>query len=91
MVHDGVTWKGYNNVHGAASITTSASEPSSPVDQDIWVSTADLENYPTIYRYNGGTTQWDLIDKSDQTTEDGILFADARWSTDGSWYRSNYC
>ena len=84
MVHNGTTWVGYNTLHASASITTSASEPSGPVDQDIWVSTADLENYPTIYRYNGGTTQWDLIDKSDQTTEDGILFADARWSTDGS-------
>ena len=84
MVHNGTTWVGYNTLHASASITTAASEPSNPVDQDIWVSTADLENYPTIYRYNGGTTQWDLIDKSDQTTEDGILFADARWSTDGS-------
>jgi len=84
MVHNGTTWVGYNTLHSSASITTAASEPSSPVDQDIWVSTADLENYPTIYRYNGGTTQWDLIDKSDQTTEDGILFGDARWSTDGS-------
>ena len=84
MVHNGTTWVGYNTLHASASITTAATEPSSPVNQDIWVSTADLENYPTIYRYNGGTTQWDLIDKSDQTTEDGILFADARWSKDGS-------
>jgi hypothetical protein len=83
MVHNGTTWVGYNTLHASASITTAATEPSSPTDQDIWVSTADLENYPTIYRYNGGTTQWDLIDKSDQTTEDGILFADARWNTDG--------
>jgi hypothetical protein len=84
MVHDGSTWRGYNEIHASASITTAATEPSSPTDQDIWVSTADLENYPTIYRYNGGTTQWDLLDKSDQTTEDGVLFADARWNTDGS-------
>ena len=84
MAHNGTTWVGYNTLYPTASITTSASEPSGPTAQDIWVSTADLENYPTIYRYNGGTTQWDLIDKSDQTTEDGILFADARWSTDGS-------
>ena len=84
MAHNGTTWVGYNTLHPLASITTAATEPSSPTDQDIWVSTADLENYPTIYRYNGGTTQWDLIDKSDQTTEDGVLFADARYSTDGS-------
>jgi hypothetical protein len=84
MVHNGTTWVGYNTLHPLAGVTTAATEPSSPTDQDIWVSTADLENYPTIYRYNGGTTQWDLVDKSDQTTEDGVLFADARWSTDGS-------
>ena len=84
MVHNGTTWVGYNTLHALASITTAATEPSGPTDQDIWVSTADLENYPTIYRYNGGTTQWDLVDKSDQTTEDGVLFADARYSTDGS-------
>ena len=84
MVHDGTTWKGYQNVHAGAKITTAATEPTAPSGNDLWISTADLENYPTIYRYNASTTVWDLIDKSDQTTEDGVLFADARWSTAGS-------
>jgi len=58
---------------------------------DLWISTADLENFPTIYRYNLNLTdiadfsqRWELVDKSDQTTEDGVLFADARWATSGS-------
>ena len=84
MVHDGTTWKGYQNVHAGAKITTAATEPTAPSGNDLWISTADLENYPTIYRYNASTTVWDLIDKSDQTTEDGVLFADARWSTAGA-------
>ena len=84
MVHDGTTWKGYQNVHAGAKITTAATEPTAPAGNDLWISTADLENYPTIYRYNASTTVWDLIDKSDQTTEDGVLFADARWSTTGA-------
>tara|TARA_B100000683_G_scaffold277203_1_gene334462 strand:+ start:3264 stop:6518 length:3255 start_codon:yes stop_codon:yes gene_type:complete len=51
---------------------------------DIWVSTADLENYPKIYKYNATTLKWVLVDNSDQTTEDGILFADARYNTAGA-------
>jgi hypothetical protein len=57
---------------------------------DLWISTADLENYPTIYRYNSDLTdianvqlRWELVDKADQTTEEGVLFADARWNING--------
>jgi len=50
---------------------------------DIWIDTSDLENYPTIYRYREATDRWELIDSSDQTTENGILFADARYGTSG--------
>lgn len=45
-------------------------------DDDIWVSTADLEDIPTLYRYKAGA--WVQIDVTDQTTEAGILFADVR-------------
>ena len=51
---------------------------------DLWISTADLENYPKIYKYNGSTLLWVLVDNSDQTTEDGIEFADARYNTSGA-------
>ena len=50
---------------------------------DLWISTADLENFPTIYRWNANDEEWVLLDTSDQTTEDGVLFADARYNTDG--------
>jgi len=53
------------------------------VEGDIWVSTADVENYPAIYRYNATLSEWILLDKADQTTENGVLFADARYGDTG--------
>jgi len=95
MVHDGNTWVGYKN-YGEIEGTeptgpiVSASRPefqrdgfTRPKEGDLWISTADLENYPTIYKFNGFTAQWVLVDKSDQQTEDGVLFADARTNTNG--------
>jgi hypothetical protein len=98
MVHDGDIWKGYQNVYSdadpegpivSASMPTKQSDGSVLVTGDIWIDTSDLENYPTIYLYNStisGTTaqKWGTpIDSSDQTTENGILFADARYGTSG--------
>ena len=51
---------------------------------DLWVSTKDLDKYPAIYKYNLATAKWVLLDSSDQTTEDGVLFADARWGLAGA-------
>lgn len=53
---------------------------------DIWLDSSDLENYPRLYRWTSvlGSDQWVLLDNTDQTTEDGIVFADARWSTDST-------
>ena len=53
------------------------------VTGDIWISTADIENYPLIYRYNAGLESWELIDNTDQTTEYGVVFGDARWTATG--------
>jgi hypothetical protein len=53
------------------------------VNGDLWVDTSDLENYPVLYKYNRNTGKWVLVDVSDQTTEDGIIFYDARWSGAG--------
>jgi hypothetical protein len=58
------------------------------VDGDIWISTADIEDFPQIYKYNTtiaatGVSGWILVDKTDQTTENGILFADARQGDSG--------
>ena len=60
------------------------------VTGDIWIDTTDLENYPKIYKFNAARTdltlenRWFLVDTSDQTTEDGILFADARYNNTGA-------
>ena len=53
---------------------------------DLWVDTSDLENYPRIYRWEpvDNVDRWVLLDNSDQTTENGIVFADARWSNNNS-------
>ena len=53
------------------------------VTGDLWVDSSDTANWGTVYRYNSDLKKWLLIDKADQNTEDGILFADARWSTSG--------
>ena len=98
MIHNGTTWVGYQNYNGDYANTNpagpivSASAPkaadgqsdASPlVDGDLWISTADLENFPLVYRWNGTSEEWVLIDKTDQTTENGIVFGDARWSLTG--------
>lgn len=68
----------------------SASEPEKQSDGsplangDLWISTADLENFPAIYRWDGLNLEWVLLDKTDQTTEDGVLFADARFGLSGA-------
>ena len=53
---------------------------------DLWIDTSDLENYPKLYRWEAvnGVGQWVEVDTTDQVTENGILFADARWSPTGT-------
>lgn len=53
------------------------------VNGDLWIDTSDLENYPSLYKYNKNSGKWITVDTSDQTTEDGIVFHDARWSGAG--------
>lgn len=68
-------------------VIVSASEPETQSDNsvlesgDLWLDTSDLENYPRLYRYDAATARWNLIDNADRTSQNGILFADARWST----------
>ena len=54
------------------------------VGGDLWIDTSDLENFPVLYRYDATTAVWSLIDKTDQVSADGILFADARWAPNGN-------
>ena len=53
---------------------------------DLWIDTSDLENYPVISRWESvsGQDQWVQISTADQTTINGILFADARWAPNGT-------
>ena len=67
--------------------TTQTDESSSPLQYgDLWIDTSDLENYPMINRWTNvnGVAQWVQLDNTDQTTSNGILFADARWAPNGT-------
>ena len=86
--------RGYNlTVTNASGPIISATAPTTQNDAaksplaygDLWIDTSDLENYPMLYRWQDveGTNQWVLINNTDQTTSNGILFADARWAPDG--------
>ncbi len=44
---------------------------------DIWVDT-DVDPYPVIKRWTGAGGTWAAISNTDQTTPNGIIFADAR-------------
>ena len=100
MVHDGSKWVGYLNYTPYAGATdpagpiVSATAPAKTggqsdgtdlVEGDIWVSTADIDEYGVkLYRWDNSATEWVAIDVTDQTTEDGILFADARYGASGA-------
>ena len=70
----------------SATIPTTQTDGTPLVSGDLWIDTGDLENYPMIYRWQAVKTipQWVLLDKTDQTSSNGILFADARWGSNGS-------
>jgi len=53
---------------------------------DLWLDTSDLENYPKLSRWQNvdGLDEWVALDNTDQTSENGVLFADARWADSGN-------
>lgn len=98
MVHNGTKWVGYKQLYAATDTNgplVSATAPAKqsdgstdPVDNDLWIDTSDIDLYPRIYRFDNSKpgpipTRWVLIDNTDQSSEEGILFADARWNTTG--------
>ena len=92
MVHNGTTWNGYTNVYAStdpagpqvsATAPTTQSDGTALVENDLWISTANLEEYADIHRWNANSPKWEEVDNSDQTTENGILFADARFESGG--------
>jgi hypothetical protein len=93
MYHNGSTWVGYKTAFPTsdpkgpqvtATAPTTQSDGTPLVDGDIWISTADMENYgKVVYVWNGSTLKWILQDVTDQVTPNGWLFADARWAASG--------
>jgi hypothetical protein len=98
MINTGTAWSGYKNVtsdlrgYNLANtdpngVIVSASSPLTQTDNtalvagDLWLDTSDLINWPKLSRWNG--TYWIAIDNTDQVSQSGILFADARWDPDG--------
>lgn len=71
----------------ASAPTTQNNTAESPLQYgDLWIDSSDLENYPMIYRWEpvNGVDQWVPVDTTDQVTENGVLFADARWAPNGT-------
>lgn len=69
--------------YDAVTPTYAKTAPTGPSNGDVWVDTnlADFgqqneRDYPKIYVYNTGLSQWILHNNTDQTTERGVLFAD---------------
>ena len=85
------------NATDPAGPIVSATEPALQSDGtalaygDLWIDTNDLENYPVINRWQQveGVDKWVRIDNSDQVNPSGIVFADARWATNGTTNPAN--
>ena len=83
--------RGYDlSLTDPAGVIVSASEPEFQSDNsrlesgDLWLDTSDLENYPKLYRYDRTSAVWTAIDTTDDVSQNGIVFADARWDTTGT-------
>jgi hypothetical protein len=87
--------RGYDlTLTNASGPIISPSQPTTQTDAaesplalgDLWIDTSDLENYPRLYRWDlvSGVAQWVEIDTTDQVTQNGVLFADARWAPNGT-------
>jgi len=56
------------------TVTIDSSAPNGAGVNDVWIDSGDLENYPTIYVYDGSL--WAKRDTADQSTPNGVVFAD---------------
>lgn len=96
LVHDGVTWVGYKNAFPLSDPAGPLISASMPVYQrdgvtpiqhgDVWIETSSsMEEYGRlIHVFDSVLNTWVRQDLADQSTPDGWLFADARWSTSGA-------
>jgi hypothetical protein len=80
LEHNGSTW-----VTLTKDFQTKATEPklkstgAALQTGDVWLDSSDTENL-AIYRYNAVAGAWVRVDLTDQSTPNGILFADFRQS-----------
>jgi hypothetical protein len=99
MINDGSKWRGYKNlsvdargyslqntdpngVIVAALAPTTQTDNTSLVPGDLWLDTSDLENWPKLSRWTGSA--WSSLDNTDHITQNGVVFADARWDSSGT-------
>ena len=99
MINTGTAWSGYRNVSAdARGYNLSLTDPTgvicaavAPTTQvsgnalvagDLWINTANLEAFPDLRRYNGSS--WVAVNVDDQVSQNGTLFADARWDITGT-------
>lgn len=75
----------------SATEPTVQSDGTALVYGDLWIDTSDLENYPIINRWQSvdNVDKWVRIDNTDQTSSSGVVFADARWATNGTTNPAN--
>jgi hypothetical protein len=87
MVGNGEKWEAYGRRYpetNAGGVILSGSAPvqqdngNALVDNDLWIDTSDLDNYPALYRWSVDNLRWTRVDTTDQTTPFGCIFADAR-------------
>ena len=67
-----------------ATKPTKQSDSTTLRNGDLWLDSGDVENYPALYKWDEANLLWRAIDNTDQTTENGIVFADARFNTTGA-------
>lgn len=56
---------------------TAQSDGTALEDGDLWIDSNELDVYPKIYKWNNSDSEWNLLDNTDQSTADGVVFADA--------------
>lgn len=78
-----VNLPGYSiGLSGAATLYPQSQDPRNNVPTvtlhpgDLWLVTDIVDTYPVIYKWTGSA--WNLVDNTDQTTPNGIIFKDAR-------------